>query len=161
MLSRINTLGSFISFALGVGCTVLLPSVNSSALAQRFNPNSAAIIPLNYGKALNYDRSSGQCIVTGSSGQVVQTSNCRKTWTQIVYTADKLVFYDRTARQLEVYVVNSNGIGNPLQKYGPESKLRGTWAQITSPSDGVIRFEDENRKEENYRIDSQGRLKRI
>jgi len=161
MLFKIITLGSFISFALGVGSTVLLPFVNSSALAQRFNPNSAAIIPLDSGKTLNYDRSSGQCIVIGSSGQVVQTGNCRKTWTQVVYTAGKLVFYDRTARELEVYVVNSNGIGKRLQKYGPESKLRGTWAQITSPSDGVIRFEDENRKEENYRIDSQGTLTRI
>ena len=122
-----------------------------------FLPNR---IPVNFGNTLFYDRNAGVCTFTASNSSVIQRlTTCRRTWHSIVYTADKLLFYDRNAGDIETYEVGRQGLGRKLHSYGAGSMLR-TWAEITSPEPGIIVFRNDNGQIDSYRLNSIGRLQR-
>ncbi|WP_445174112.1 hypothetical protein [Microcoleus sp.] len=121
------------------------------------NPTGVRI-PVNSGNTLVYNRDSGVCTFIASNGGVVQRlTSCRHSWHSIVYTADKLLFYDRGAGDIETYAVSGQGLGVRLHGYGPGS-MRKTWAQITSPRTGIVVFKDDNGQVETYRLNNIGML---
>lgn len=121
-------------------------------------PITGVPISVNSGNTLFYDRSNGVCAFTASNGSVIQRlTTCRRTWHSIVYTANMLLFYDQDAGQIETYRVGSQGLGERLHTYAPNS-MRKTWAQITSPSEGIIVFRDNNGQVETYRLNNIGML---
>ncbi|MEP0915072.1 DUF4157 domain-containing protein [Leptolyngbya sp. GB1-A1] len=121
-------------------------------------PVTGVPISVNFGNTLFYDRDAGVCTFTTSNGSVIQRlTSCRRTWHLIVYTADKLLFYDRDAGQIETYRVDNRGLGAQLHSYAPGS-MRRTWAQITSPQQGIIVFRDDNGQVETYRLNDIGML---
>ncbi len=138
---------------LATGSSLILPSINSSALAE--NPNNLQVDFREFGSTMNYDRVKGTCTVISKSREVVQIRPCRTSWTQIAYAGRRIIFYDRNAREMEINVVNppDGGIGSVLKKYGPAEKVRGTWATITHIGNGVFRFTDDNGQFWNYTID--------
>jgi hypothetical protein len=119
-------------------------------------------VPVNFGNTLVYERAEGICTVQSGDGRVIQRlTTCRRTWHSIVYTADKLLFYDRSG-DLEIYSINQQGVGSRLQRFThAQNRVRMTWAEITSPQAGVITFRDDNGQTENYRITNSGMLERI
>lgn len=133
-----------------------------SQLASSPSASASVSIPVNFGNTLSYDRNSGVCTFTASNGSVTQRlTSCRRTWHSIVYTANKLLFYDR-AGDLEIYNVNQQGLGGRLQSFtNAQNKVRKTWAQITSSQEGVVTFRDDNGQVENYRLNHLGLLVRI
>jgi hypothetical protein len=130
------------------------------SLASSSTPITGVPIPVNSGNTLFYDRSNGVCAFRASDGSVIQRlTTCRRTWHSIVYTADKLLFYDRNAGDIETYTVGSEGLGRRLHSYGAGS-MRKTWAQVTSPQQGIIVFRDDNGQVETYRLNEIGMLQR-
>lgn len=123
---------------------------------------SGASIPVNFGNTLFYDRNSGVCTFVAGNGSVIQRlTTCRRTWHSVVYTANKLLFYDR-AGDLEIYNVNQQGLASKLQSFtNAQNRVRKTWAQITSSQEGVVTFKDDNGQVENYRLNQLGLLERI
>ncbi len=129
-------------------------------LSASSTPITGIPIPVNSGNTLFYDRSNGVCAFRASDGSVIQRlTTCRRTWHSIVYTADKLLFYDRNAGDIETYTVGSEGLGRRLHSYGAGS-MRKTWAQVTSPQQGIIVFRDDNGQVETYRLNEIGMLQR-
>ena len=121
-------------------------------------PITGVPISVNFGNTLFYDRNAGVCTFAASNSSVIQRlTTCRRTWHSIVYTADKLLFYDRDAGQIETYRVDNRGLGAQLHSYAPGS-MRRTWAQITSPQQGIIVFRDDNGQVETYRLNDIGML---
>ncbi len=137
---------------------------NLTALAQ--NPNNLQVLFREYDSTLNYDRAQGTCQVVTSLREVAQELSCRNSWTQIAYAGRRILFYDRNARQIKIYVVNPpNGmIGSLLKTYSPAERVRGTWATIIHVGNGVFRFTDDNGQFEDYTISSNdyslGRVRR-
>jgi hypothetical protein len=128
------------------------------SLASSSTPITGVPVSVNFGNTLFYDRNSGVCAFTASDGFVIQRlTSCRRTWHSIVYTADKLLFYDRDAGDIETYAVGDQGLGRRLHSYGAGS-MRRTWAQVTSPQLGIIVFRDDNSQVETYRLNDIGRL---
>lgn len=150
----------------GVQAGVLLDVFNEAQNKQRRyedwvasvrNPTGVRI-PVNFGSTLVYNRDSGVCTFIASNGSVVQRlTSCRRSWHSIVYTADKLLFYDRGAGDIETYAVGGQGLGVRLHSYGAGS-MRRTWAQVTSPRTGIVVFRDDNGQVETYRLNNIGRL---
>jgi len=161
MLTKVLTSAVLSACILGAGSVVLLSSINSSVLAQSANNR---LVPLRDGLFLNYDRARGRCTVVRGN-EVVQDNPCRTTWTAIASGGRRVLFYDRTAREIEIYRLNSNnnpsdGIGSRLKKYGPAERVRATWATITHIGNGVFRFTDDTGKFEDYRLDDKDVLQR-
>lgn len=132
-----------------------------SGLIANFRPPTPVTgvpISVNFGNTLFYDRNAGVCTFTASNGSVIQRlTTCRRTWHSIIYTANKLLFYDRDAGQIETYRVDNRGLGAQLHSYAPGS-MRKTWAQITTPQQGIIVFRDDNGQVETYRLNNIGML---
>ncbi len=120
-------------------------------------------ISTNFGNTFSYDSATGVCIVEDRNGRVIQKlTTCRKSWYQIAYTENKLLFYDRSAGEIEVYNINNQGLANRLQRFThAQHRVRKTWAQITSPRSGIISFRDDNGQVENYRLENSGMLVRL
>lgn len=120
-------------------------------------------VNVNFGNTLVYEQNAGVCTVLDRNNRVIQKSaSCRKTWHQITYTANKLLFYDRQAGEIEVYNINKQGISNRLQRFThAQNRVRKTWAQINSPREGVITFKDDNGQVENYSLQDSGIIARI
>jgi hypothetical protein len=142
----------------GIGAQVSGGNLVVSISLPNVFPVTGIPIPVNFGNTLFYDRNSGVCAFTASDSQVIQRlTTCRRTWHSIVYTADKLLFYDRDAGQIETYRVGNQGLGEQLHSYAPGS-MRRTWMQITSPEPGIIVFRDDNGQVETYRLNNIGML---
>lgn len=148
-------------FVLTIGSSILYSlTIEVSALAQ--TTSTAFQVPVNFENILVYDRGKGVCVVVSRNAVRQISSTCRNTWTQIVYTANKVLFYDRNAGEIEVYNIGQNGLGSRLQRFtNAQHRVRKTWAQITSPQEGVITFRDDSGQEENYRLTNSGTLVRI
>lgn len=158
----IKPFGKLISlFVLGIGSSLIYSlTCEFNALAQTVS--TAFQVPVNFGNTLVYDRGKGVCVVVSRNSVAQISSTCRPTWTQIVYTANKVLFYDRNAGDIEVYNIGKNGLGSRLQKFtNAQHRVRKTWAQITSTKEGVITFRDDSGQEENYRLTNSGTLVRI
>lgn len=160
MLTRVAS-AALSACILGASFALLPLSNNSIALAQ--NPNNR-LVNLRDGLVLNYERAKGKCTVVKGNA-VIQDTPCRKTWTAIASGGRRVLFYDRTAREIEIYNLNSNnspsdGIGSRLKRYGPAERVRGTWANITHIGNGVYRFTDDTGQFEDYRLDDKDVLQR-
>jgi hypothetical protein len=161
MLTRVIVSAVLSVCILGAGFAVVPPSSTSNALAQ--NPNNR-LVTLRDGFVLNYDRAKGKCTVVKGNA-VIQDTPCRTTWTAIASGGRRVLFYDRTAREIEIYRLNSDnspsdGIGSRLKRYGPAEKVRGTWANITHIGNAVYRFTDDTGQFEDYRLDDKDILQR-
>ena len=135
----------------------------SNVLANFRPPTPVTGVPIsvNFGNTLFYDHNAGLCTFTASNGSVIQRlTTCRRTWHSIVYTADKLLFYDQSSGDMETYAVGSEGLGRRLHSYRAGS-IRRTWSQVTSPQQGIIVFRDDNSQVETYRLNDIGVLQRL
>lgn len=164
MLNRVLASTVLLACVLSAGSAVLPPYITPSALAQNNQDPNNLVLPLRDGLVLNYQRATGRCIVVRGSS-VLQNNPCRTTWTAIASGGRRVLFYDRNAREIEIYRLNSNssssdGIGSRLKRYGPEVRVRGTWRSIVHIGNAVYRFTDDNGQFEDYRLDDKDVLQR-
>ncbi len=110
-------------------------------------------IPVNFGNTFLYNPNAEKWTLTASDGRKIKSGRCKSTWHSIVYTDDKLLFYDQDAGAIQVYEINSHGLGKQLKNH--PGGFRKTWTEITSPVEGVITFR-EGVDVEHYRLNDDG-----
>lgn len=152
-----------LAFCMAAITTVVVNSEPAYACLVEPCPSWPSRVSVNFGNTLVYEPDEGICTVVSRDGREIQRStSCRRTWHQIVYTSNMLLFYDRSAGEIEIYNINERGIANRLQRFtNAQNRVRKTWASITSSPNGVVTFTDDNGQVENYRLTSSGSLQRL